>query len=1247
MTGACSNPAKTNDSPCNDGNACTQTDSCQVGTCVGDSPKACTASDQCHQAGVCDPMTGACSNPPKANGAPCSDGNACTQTDSCQSGTCVGASPETCTASDPCHLAGVCDPMTGACSNPPKTCTASDQCHQAGVCDPMTGACSNPPKANGAPCSDGNACTPADSCQSGVCVSGGTPPDTSCNNVDENCDGTADEGYVPVVTTCGVGICAAQGATRCEGGATLDSCTPLCLPSGTFENPAPTCRNVLETGGSQGDGYYYLRRPNGTPYLTYCNMGVDGGGWTALFLGINGPHVFDHFDDGSYAGLDDDPRTGQYLQRAPLALGDAAAEIAVECGPAMVAFALTQPVLNFLVSGAQSGWQDLTPRVIAGSVANVPNAVFTGDPTPGSPNDGFIFSKDRGSFTATFGASYASNNWFDYCNGVADTTSTLRVYYREVAATPIRNTPAQAASSCRSILRANGSNGDGLYWLAQPSMPAYLAYCDMTIDGGGWTAVYSGRNGSTNVVDHFDSPSYQGSCPDPASRCLRRAPPMLADTSSELAVSCGNAMVAFATTQAAQHWLVTGTRSNWIGLTPRVLSGAFPNVPNALFTGSSDTNLSFIFARDNAPFANTFASSFAGNDTFDSCANTPDQASLVRVLYREADPEPVLNTPQAAANSCRAVVLAGQSQGNGMYWLSQGVGPPYLAYCDMTTDGGGWTAVFSGQNGSTHVFDHFDAGAHLGTCTDPAARCVRRAPPTLADSASELAVSCGPAMVAFAMTQAAQDWLVSGVAVDWIDLTPRVLTGAPPNVPTSLFTGTPTNRSFIFSRNRASFANTFASSYAGNDWYDACANVPDRVSRVRVFYREADPTPILNTPATASLSCRRILDADPGAPSGVYWLQEPAGSPYAAYCDMTTDGGGWTAVFSGRNGSTNVFDHFDSPTYQGICTDPATHCLRRAPPSAGHSAAELGVWCGTSAVRFALTEQAREWVTAGTRRNWIVLSPTVVSGTFANVPNSLFTGVSDASLSFVFARNNATFENAFASSYLNNTWFDSCANVPDAASLVRVAYRESPPAPVLNTQPNARASCRAVLAAGESQGDGLYWLTPEGPPAALGYCDMTTDGGGWTAVFSGRNGSTNVFDRFDVGFHQGTCTDPATRCVRRAPSTLPSSGAQLLAACGASAVEFDLPAAARNWMVSGAQAGWVPLTSPQVLAGSMANVPNALWTGSGSNAGFILTRNNATYANVFMSSYLSNDWYDHCANTFDQASLIRLFYREP
>jgi hypothetical protein len=52
------------------------------------------------------------------NGTACDDGNACTQTDTCQAGVCTGGNPVTCTALDQCHTAGTCNPTTGICSNP-------------------------------------------------------------------------------------------------------------------------------------------------------------------------------------------------------------------------------------------------------------------------------------------------------------------------------------------------------------------------------------------------------------------------------------------------------------------------------------------------------------------------------------------------------------------------------------------------------------------------------------------------------------------------------------------------------------------------------------------------------------------------------------------------------------------------------------------------------------------------------------------------------------------------------------------------------------------------------------------------------------------------------------------------------------------------------------------------------------------------------------------------------------------------
>jgi uncharacterized delta-60 repeat protein len=149
--GGCEHPPVMNGTGCSDSNACTQSDTCQDGACTGTNSVVCSALDQCHDVGTCNTGSGICSNPPKLDNSSCNDGNACTQTDTCQSGGCTGTDPV--------------------------MCHALDQCHDVGTCNTGSGTCSNPPKPNNSSCNDGDGC-PADTCQSGACQP------VSCPSVD-------------------------------------------------------------------------------------------------------------------------------------------------------------------------------------------------------------------------------------------------------------------------------------------------------------------------------------------------------------------------------------------------------------------------------------------------------------------------------------------------------------------------------------------------------------------------------------------------------------------------------------------------------------------------------------------------------------------------------------------------------------------------------------------------------------------------------------------------------------------------------------------------------------------------------------------------------------------------------------------------------------------------------------------------------------------------------------------------------
>jgi len=84
--------------------------------------------------------------------------------------------------------------------------------------------------------------------------------DSSCNGVDDDCDGSSDEAFVGAATTCGVGACAASGATSCVAGGVLDSCTP-----GPAASSDASCDGIDDDCSGQSDEDF-------TPVATTCEV---------------------------------------------------------------------------------------------------------------------------------------------------------------------------------------------------------------------------------------------------------------------------------------------------------------------------------------------------------------------------------------------------------------------------------------------------------------------------------------------------------------------------------------------------------------------------------------------------------------------------------------------------------------------------------------------------------------------------------------------------------------------------------------------------------------------------------------------------------------------------------------------------------------------------------------------------------------------------------------------------------------
>ena len=145
----------------------------------------------------------------------------------CGTGVCAATGVTSCVAGDVVDSCSTKAPLSAddiTCNNVDEDCSGeADEDYVSLNTSCGTGPCAATGTTSCVAGNVANSCTP-------------NPPlnddDTICNNIDDDCNGEADEDYASLNTNCGTGVCAATGATSCSTGSVSDSCAPTAPPTG-------------------------------------------------------------------------------------------------------------------------------------------------------------------------------------------------------------------------------------------------------------------------------------------------------------------------------------------------------------------------------------------------------------------------------------------------------------------------------------------------------------------------------------------------------------------------------------------------------------------------------------------------------------------------------------------------------------------------------------------------------------------------------------------------------------------------------------------------------------------------------------------------------------------------------------------------------------------------------------------------------------------------------------------------------
>ncbi|GAB5388401.1 MAG: hypothetical protein Alpg2KO_13690 [Alphaproteobacteria bacterium] len=184
------------------------------------------------------------------------------------------------------------------------------------------------------------------------------------------------------------------------------------------------------TGSAASSGQYRITPSPYASDVIYCEMGIDNGGWQAIFRGtVGNSNVFAHYETHTESCSNVET---QCLRRMP-ATASTSWDMLATCGGSGIKFNLNSAGLGLFRDGNQGGgWQPISNVVsVAGSPAASYNTLWTGS----GSNQSFIIAANSGS-NGTFLSSYDENTGWNICNNVSSTTAPIALYVRPPGFSP-------------------------------------------------------------------------------------------------------------------------------------------------------------------------------------------------------------------------------------------------------------------------------------------------------------------------------------------------------------------------------------------------------------------------------------------------------------------------------------------------------------------------------------------------------------------------------------------------------------------------------------------------------------------------------------------------------------------------------------------------------------------------------------------------------------------------------------------